>query len=216
MNKVEVKDDVVIAFAFLVICLISIIGIFVEKNPVPPSPIEIELVEVKNELQVTQYKVNQLTVELHDTELIIDTLHDEIVHLNQVNKVFPKNIMIGEEFDILCRIVEAEATGGSFDSKVNVTNVILNRVAAKNFPNTIGEVVFQNRQFSPIKDGRFYTVTLTESTLTAVQYALVNADTTNGALYFMYRAGSDDGNVTWFDTNLECIMKDELGHEFFR
>ena len=40
-------------------------------------------------------------------------------------------------------------------------------------------------------------------------------DNTNGALYFMYRAGSDSSNVSWFDRELTKIC--EYGcHEFFR
>ena len=49
----------------------------------------------------------------------------------------------------------------------------------------------------------------------AVEKALKEKDNTNGALYFMYRAGSDSSNVSWFDRELTKIC--EYGcHEFFR
>lgn len=73
-----------------------------------------------------------------------------------------------EEYEILCRIVEAEATGGTVEQKRNVASCVLARVASKNWPNTVKGVVFQKRQFSPIDDGRYYTVTITESTREAV------------------------------------------------
>ena len=49
----------------------------------------------------------------------------------------------------------------------------------------------------------------------STEKALKEKDNTNGALYFMYRAGSDSSNVSWFDRELTKIC--EYGcHEFFR
>lgn len=72
------------------------------------------------------------------------------------------------EYEILCRIVEAEATGGTIEQKRNVASCILARVGSSEFPNSIEEVVFQAKQFSPISDGRYYTVEITDSTREAV------------------------------------------------
>lgn len=71
--------------------------------------------------------------------------------------------------EILCRIVEAEATGGTIEQKMNVASCILARVSSPDWPNTIEDVVFQKKQFSPISDGRYYTVTITEETREAVR-----------------------------------------------
>ena len=72
-----------------------------------------------------------------------------------------------EDYINLLRIVEAEATGGDVTSKMLVANVIINRVNSVRFPGTITEVIFQGNgeQFQPIADGRFYTVTVTASTI---------------------------------------------------
>jgi len=120
------------------------------------------------------------------------------------------------EYEMICRMVEAEATGGSLSAKVNVANVILNRVVSNDFPNTIEGVLFQKRQFSPIADGRYYSVKVTESSRNAVDIANSTEDTTNGSTFFMVRVYSDISNVTWFDRNLEFVMKDELEHEFYK
>lgn len=90
------------------------------------------------------------------------------------------------EIEILHRIVEAECTGLGFNEKVNVANVIFNRINSEQFPNTIEEVVFQKNpiQFSPISDKRYYSVDLEPDTLLAVEYAFMIEDTTNGCLFF--------------------------------
>ena len=48
-----------------------------------------------------------------------------------------------QEFNILTRIVEAEATDKDMKSKILVANVVLNRWKSSQFPDTIEEVVFQ-------------------------------------------------------------------------
>lgn len=120
---------------------------------------------------------------------------------------------------ILERIVEAEAGGEDHKGKVLVANVILNRVKSKSFPSTVREVVFAHRgstyQFSPIYDGRYYTVTVSEDTKRAVQDALNGVNPSQGALYFMERAYADADNVTWFDRCLTRLFKYHC-HEFYK
>lgn len=115
-----------------------------------------------------------------------------------------------KEVEIFQRIVEAEVTDGDFLSKVNVANVILNRVNSNKFPNTIESVVFQKKQFSPISDGRYYTVKPTEDTLLAIEYAFLFEDTTDGALYF------ESGNRFVHMSYAEYLFKDNAGHHFYR
>lgn len=117
--------------------------------------------------------------------------------------------------NILERIVEAEAGDQDHKGKLLVANVILNRVKSKSFPSTIKGVVFSPRQFSPISDGRYETVTVSASTKKAVDDALHGIDGSQGALYFMDRNYSDSSNVTWFDTCLTRLFRYQ-SHEFFK
>ncbi len=93
-----------------------------------------------------------------------------------------------KDYDILCRIVEAEATGKDVLAKMLVANVVFNRVNSTSFPNTVESVVFQRNesraQFSPLDDGRYYTVTITDGTIEAVNRVLMGEDYSMGALYF--------------------------------
>ena len=77
-----------------------------------------------------------------------------------------------EERRILERIVEAEAGDQDLKGRILVANVIMNRVKSKHFPNTIKAVVFAHRQFSPIQNGRYYRVTVSQKTKKAVKKAL--------------------------------------------
>ena len=77
-----------------------------------------------------------------------------------------------DEYDILVRIVEAEATGGNHEQKMNVASCVLARVEAPKWPDNIEDVVFQKQQFTPIWDGRYYTVKIQESTKKAVDEVL--------------------------------------------
>ena len=100
-----------------------------------------------------------------------------------------------------------------------VANVVLNRVKSKSFPSTVEEVVFAHNgstyQFSPIYDGRYYTVDVSKETKKAVEDALNGNDPSQGALYFMERAYADPDNASWFDRCLTRLFGYRC-HEFYK
>lgn len=123
-----------------------------------------------------------------------------------------------DEMEVLYRIVEAEATGEDIFGKILVANVVINRVNTSEFPDTISEVVFQSVgkavQFSPTKDGRYYTVKVTQSTKEAVKRALSGEDYSQGALYFFARKLTTTTKAKWFDTSLRKVLQYGC-HEFY-
>lgn len=123
-----------------------------------------------------------------------------------------------EDYMNLLRIVEAEASGEDETGKLLVANVVLNRVKDEAFPDTITEVIFQKNkgvtQFSPVSNGRFWKVEISEETVSAVNRALAGEDVSNGALYFAARKYADTDNMRWFDENLDYLFT-HGGHEFF-
>jgi N-acetylmuramoyl-L-alanine amidase len=123
------------------------------------------------------------------------------------------------DVEVLQRIVEAEATGEDVKGKMLVANVILNRVKDEYFPDTVEEVVFQKSgntyQFSPIKDKRYWTVKISEDTITAVDRVMQGEDSSQGALYFSARQRADKNSMKWFDNNLKFLFQ-YGGHEFFK
>lgn len=62
---------------------------------------------------------------------------------------------INYELKILAKIVAAEALGEPFQGKLAVASVVINRVEAKEFPNTIQEVIYQKNQFHGVSSPLF-------------------------------------------------------------
>lgn len=118
-----------------------------------------------------------------------------------------------EEFDLLCRVVEAEIGIGNFDQKCNVASSIINRYFSEVFPNDWKDLLFQKRngvyQYSSVGNGLYNTVEVSEDTILAIEYSFMIEDTTNGCTYF------HSGNSTWHEDNLEFVFDDGL-HKFYR
>ena len=87
----------------------------------------------------------------------------------------------------LARIIHAEAGAESYQGKVAIGNVILNRVKSSSFPNTIYNVIFEYYksipQFSPVADGTIYNTPSQES-IQAAKDALNGTRPVGNATYF--------------------------------
>ncbi len=123
-----------------------------------------------------------------------------------------------EDYDVLLRIVEAEAGCEDIKGKMLVAGVVMNRVESSRFPDTVREVVFQRGngtvQFSPVRDGRLNRVKVSEETKEAVKRVLYGEDITEGALYFAARKYADPERMKWFDNSLTLLFS-YGGHELF-
>ena len=120
-----------------------------------------------------------------------------------------------EDYEVLLKIVQAEAGICDEKGKILVANVIINRVKSDEFPDTVKKVVYQPSQFSPVSNGSINRVKVTQETIDCVNRALEGEDYSQGALYFMYRNGSRGSAVRWFDRNLDFLFRHEK-HEFFK
>jgi len=123
------------------------------------------------------------------------------------------------EYNLLLRLVEAEAGGEDKEGKILVANVVFNRVKNEKFPDSVSGVILQQdengAQFSPVSDGRLQTVNVSTETKEAVEEALYVIDLSDGALYFVARTSANPNNVRWFDECLTPVLR-HGGHEFFR
>lgn len=54
---------------------------------------------------------------------------------------------------LMASIINCEAGAEGFQGKLAVGIVIMNRVASKNFPNTVKKVIYDKGQFSPVRNG---------------------------------------------------------------
>ena len=100
----------------------------------------------------------------------------------------------------LARIIHAESGGEPLEGQIAVGNVVLNRVASPDFPDTIPEVIFDAEdgvQFEPVANG---TVANEPSDLSreAARRALAGENTAGGSLYFFAPALSEG---SWIDSS---------------
>lgn len=87
----------------------------------------------------------------------------------------------------LSRIISAESRGEPLPGKIAVGNVVLNRVAHPDFPDSIYGVIFDGRyggQFEPVRNGTVYDAPTADSVL-AAKLVLDGANVAGDSLYFL-------------------------------
>ncbi len=113
----------------------------------------------------------------------------------------------------LSHIVYSEAGCEPLEGQIAVAQVVLNRKACYLWPNTIYDVIFDNRagvQFSPTANGSIYQEPSEES-IAAAKMALDGADVIGDCCYFLNPDISSDG---WFERN--CNYVTTIGsHKFY-
>ena len=87
------------------------------------------------------------------------------------------------DYQLLARIISAEARGESYIGQVAVGAVVLNRMEHPSFPDTMSGVVYQNGAFSCLYDGQF-NKPIANSAYSAARDALNGLDPTGGAIYY--------------------------------
>lgn len=179
--------------------------------------------EIQRKLQQTVLEVHTEERLLADKESIMmgiasrTSSGQRVVDCNELQKT-SKYQLGQEDLEVLLRIVEAEAGCEDEEGKLLVANVILNRLDSEKFPDSITEIVFQREngvsQFSPVADGSYNRVNISEETVEAVGRALSGEDISQGALYFAARKYADSESMRWFDEKLTLLFR-HGGHEFF-
>jgi N-acetylmuramoyl-L-alanine amidase len=87
------------------------------------------------------------------------------------------------DYELLARIINAEARGEPYQGQVAVGAVVLNRVRHPSFPDTIAGVVYQSGAFTAVTDGQIH-ADITDSAYRAAQDALAGWDPSGGAIYY--------------------------------
>ena len=123
-----------------------------------------------------------------------------------------------EDYEALLKIVQAEAGNQDEEGKMLVAGVVLNRVDSPRFPNSVLKVVKQQKdgvyQFSPVANGTYERIKVTQETINAVERVLKGEDISQGALYFAARKYADPEKMQWFDASFTRLFS-HCGHEFY-
>ena len=103
-----------------------------------------------------------------------------------------------EEVRMMAAMIQCEAGNQPMEGQIAVGAVIMNRVKAANYPNTIAEVLYQPHQFGPADSQMFANLlandTIKDSCREAAKQAFMGTDNVGGALHFR-RAGNKEGLV---------------------
>lgn len=101
----------------------------------------------------------------------------------------------------LSRIISAESRGEPLEGQIAVGNVVLDRVASPDFPNTIPAVIFDQQdgiiQFEPVENGTVYSDPAPQS-VEAAKRVLNGEKRLKGALFF-YAPALSEG--VWINDN---------------
>ena len=87
------------------------------------------------------------------------------------------------DYQLLARLISAEARGEPYTGQVAVGAVVLNRVEHPSFPNSISSVIYQKNAFTCITDGQF-DKPIADSAYSAARDALNGMDPSGGAIYY--------------------------------
>ncbi len=87
------------------------------------------------------------------------------------------------DYNLLARLISAEARGEPYVGQVAVGAVVLNRVAHSSFPNSISGVIYQSGAFTCLYDGQF-NKPVADSAYKAAREALNGWDPSGGAIYY--------------------------------
>ncbi len=110
---------------------------------------EQELLEYEKQLEESENDIATLQAKLEEENRL--TQQAALAGFTDLSNI----TFAAGDIDLLAAIIECEAGGESYTGKVAVGNVVMNRVKSSVFPNTVLEVIYQNRQFSPVGSGRF-------------------------------------------------------------
>ena len=109
-----------------------------------------------------------------------------------------------EQIVMMQKCVETETYQCSFEAKINVACVILNRVEHDEYPTDPVEIITSKNQFAYSRNN------ITEDTILALEYAFMIEDTTDGCIAFR----SDCSPDTWYNWTKQ--FTDECGHTFYK
>lgn len=101
----------------------------------------------------------------------------------------------GDDTRLLAALIYCEAGSESYNGKLAVGAVVMNRVRSPAYPNTISGVIYASGQFTPAINGkvaRVYGGNIPESCYQAAQAAIAGETNVGGATHFR-RAGNHDG-----------------------
>lgn len=102
----------------------------------------------------------------------------------------------GDDTKLLAALIQCEAGSETYNGKLAVGAVVMNRVRSGAYPNTVSGVIFASGQFTPALNGkvaRVYTNGRISDSCYEAARAAINGETNVGGATHFRRAGNHDG-----------------------
>ena len=112
----------------------------------------------------------------------------------------------------LSRIISAESRGEPLLGKLAVGTVVMNRVDSSRFPNSIYDVIFDGRQFSPAVSGSIYK-TPTDESVIAAKIVLEGFRISEHILFF--HSANPDNYVGFVNTDKEMLIGRQYYYTYY-
>ena len=103
-----------------------------------------------------------------------------------------------DDVTLLAALIYCEAGNQSYEGKLAVGAVVMNRVRSGRYPNSISAVIYQSGQFAPAFSGRLATALsrgVSSSCRQAAQEAIAGTDNVSGSMYFKRTSSGHPGIV---------------------
>lgn len=162
---------------------------------------EQELLDAKSNVDQLDDKIKQMIA--YEQELEIQKAKEDAARMEAIKAEEQEDtsgvVYVPEDSDayLLGAIIQCEAEGESYEGKLAVGSVVLNRVKSSYFPNSISGVIYQSGQFSPVASGRLaYRLEAgVNSTCLQAAQEVLNGNITLSCLYFRTNNGYVQGTV---------------------
>lgn len=188
--------------------------VVVQNSTVENTIIQVDnIVDLPENSVITVNLIENMNLEMAEIESISDQQEWFIAYKDIIEKYAyiidpPETIydyFSEEELDLLFRVVQAEVGDEySFEQKVNVAEVIFNRLEDKRFHNTLVEILTSD-QFQTVANENYKHVKVSENTILACEYAFQIGTGREKCLFF-------DSNNT---LNYEFVYND-AAHNFYK
>lgn len=123
-------------------------------------------------------------------------------------KALKKTSISDHELEWMARAVHGEARGETYKGKVAVAAVIMNRLASKDFPDTIKGVIFEKDAFTAVNDGQI-NLQPDDEARRAVRDAVRGEDPTHDSLYYF---NPDTATSAWIWSRAQTV---KIGRHIF-
>lgn len=121
------------------------------------------------------------------------------------HRIYAESKAAKDNLTLLAQTVCGEARGESYEGKVAVAAVILNRTLDDRYPDSVAGVVYQTHAFESVANGEIYKDT-TQECYKAARAALSGWDPVNGAVYFFAPAKTSNAFI-WSRQQVRTIGK---------